>query len=94
MHGYKQSTIIPGYWTFTWQLLSFTLIVDDFGVKYTRKKDAEHLLSVLREHYAISADWIGKRYIRLTLDWDYKGKKVYLSMPGYIEDALVAFEHP
>ncbi len=33
--GYQQSTITPGYWRHDWRPISFTLVVDDFGVKYT-----------------------------------------------------------
>ena len=56
-------------------------MVDDFGVKYVGKQNADHLVSVLQEHYAIDIDWDGTRYIRLTLDWDYSHHKVHLSMP-------------
>ena len=44
------------------------LVVDDFGVKYTRKRDVDHLLVVLkREFTAISEDWNGKLYCGITL---------------------------
>jgi hypothetical protein len=33
------------------------------------------------------------RYLELTLDWDYSQRKVHLSMPGYIENALIRFGH-
>ena len=55
-HGYKQSTIIPGYWNHAWRPISFTLVVDDFGVKYVRKKDAEHLLGILQRDYGVTPD--------------------------------------
>jgi hypothetical protein len=67
--------------------------VDDFGVKYVGREHAEHLISVLKEHYSIDTDWEGTRYLGLTLDWDYVGGKVHLSMPGYIERALLRFAH-
>ena len=93
-HGYKQSTLIPGYWTHAWRPISFTLVVDDFGVKYTRKEDAEDLLAILRSEYEVSDDWEGKRYIGLTLDWDYAKRKVHLSMPGFVGEACKEFKHP
>ncbi len=31
--GYRQSTITPGYWRHNWHPISFTLVVDNFGVK-------------------------------------------------------------
>ena len=48
--GYRQSTLTPGFWTHEWRPISFTLVVDDFGVKYVGEEHAEHLLSVINEH--------------------------------------------
>ena len=49
--GYRQSKITPGFWTHDWRPISFTLVVDDFGVKYFGKEHAEHLINVLTQHY-------------------------------------------
>ena len=35
--GYTQSKVTPGFWTHAWRPISFTLVVDDFGVKYVVK---------------------------------------------------------
>ena len=51
-----------------WRPISFSLCVDAFGVKYFGKKHADHLMSVLKEHYKISHDWKGKRYLGMDLD--------------------------
>ena len=91
--GYTQSKTTPGFWRHTWRPISFTLVVDDFGVKYINKADAEHLLAVLKQDYECDTDWDGTRYLGLTIDWDYKHRKVHLSMPGYIEKALARFNH-
>ena len=91
--GYRQSKVTPGYWRHEWHPISFTLVVDDFGVKYINKTDVDHLISVLSQEYEIDTDWDGTRYVGLTLDWDYKLRKVHLSMPGYIEKALIRFGH-
>ena len=32
--GYHQSQYTPGLWTHKWRPICFTLVVDDFGVKY------------------------------------------------------------
>jgi len=92
--GYTQSKITPGFWRHKWRPISFTLVVDDFGVKYTNTADAEHLLATLKQDYECDADWDGTRYLGLTLNWDYDNGKVHLSMPGYIEKALLRFGHP
>ena len=59
-HGYKQSDQTPGFWTHATHPISFTLIVDDFGVKYVGKEHANHLIRVLEEIYEIEKDWKGK----------------------------------
>ena len=92
-HGYRQSKLVPGLWKHDSKPIQFTLVVDDFGVKYTNKEDVKHLQQVLEEHYKITMDWDGKRYIGITLDWDYRRRQVHLTMPGYIAAALMQFQH-
>ena len=58
--GYYQSEHTPGLCTHTWRPITFSLCVDDFGVKYIGKIHADHLLTVLQTHYKISRDWSGK----------------------------------
>jgi hypothetical protein len=91
--GYRQSTVTHGYWRHEWRPISFILVLSDFGVKFINKTDLDHLISVLSQDYEIDTDWDGTRYLGLTLDWDYKLRKVNLSMPGYIKKALVRFGH-
>ncbi len=74
--------------------ISFSLVVNDFGVKYVGKENVQHLLETVRNFYKCSCDWAGERYCGLTLKWDYPGQKVHLSMPGYIPKALHCFKHP
>ena len=92
-HGYSQSAAVPSLWTHETRPISFTLVVDDFGIKYVGKEHVQHLLSILKEHYEISKDWSGSKFIGLTLEWDYPGKKVHVSMPGYVTKALIRFKH-
>jgi hypothetical protein len=87
--GYRQRKFKPGYWQHDWQPISFTLVVDNFGVKYVNKDNVEHLISSLSQDYTINTDWEGTRYLGITLNWDYSQRKVHLSMPGYIENALI-----
>ena len=92
--GYHQSTITPGFWTHDWRPISFALCVDDFGMKYVGEEHAKHLLRTLNKEYKTSSEWEGKRYIGLTLEWDYKRRQVDLSMPTYIPRALTKYQHP
>jgi len=68
--------------------------VDDFGVKYVGDEHAKHLLKTLNKKYKTSSEWEGKRYIGLTLEWDYINRYVHVSMPGYCERAGKQFHHP
>jgi hypothetical protein len=91
--GYRQSKITPGYWKHDWRPTSFTLVVDDFGVKYIGKEHVHHLTQTLKQHSEIEEDWEGTHYLGITLDWEYKKCKVHLSMPGYVEGTLACFGH-
>ena len=84
----------PGLWKHDTRPISFSLVVDDFEVKYVGKENAQHLLDTVRHYYKCSCDWKGEQYCGLTLKWDYKGKKVHVLMPGYVTKALTHFQHP
>jgi hypothetical protein len=92
-NGYSRSKAMPGLWTHKIRPINSTLVVDDFGVKYVGKEHAMHLINILKEHYDISEDWTGSKYIGINFDWDYDNRRVHLSMPGYIDKALKRFGH-
>jgi Reverse transcriptase (RNA-dependent DNA polymerase) len=92
--GYKETGTIPGLFKHVTNSIVFPLVVDDFGVKYTDKKDAEHLRNLLQQHYTITEDWTGARFIGINLKWDYKNRTVDLSIKDYVKKALQRFEHP
>jgi hypothetical protein len=66
-HGYHQSTTTPGLWSHKTRPISFTLVVDDFGVKYVGEENAKHLLNAVRQNYKCSCEWEGERYCGLTI---------------------------
>ena len=72
--GYKQSILPPGFWTHKWCPISFTLCVDDVGVKYVGKQHDKHLMSTLQQNYTIFQDWTDAKYLGINIDWDYAGK--------------------
>jgi hypothetical protein len=93
--GCRPVPITPGLWRHDTRDIAFCLVVDDFGVEYTNKDDADHLIASLRGcNYQLSMDWEGSRYCGLTLKWDYKTRTCDISMPGYIQHALQRFNHP
>ena len=73
--------------------ISFTLVVDDFGIKYVGKEHAQHLIDTLQSLYTITIDWTGTLYCGLTLKWDYQAGTVDISIPGYVARALKKFLH-
>ena len=89
--GYHQIKTTPGYWKHEWHPISFSLAVDDFGVKYVGEQHANHLLSVLREFYVVDKNENGDKYCDINLDWDYGKVKVHFSMPGYFSETLQCF---
>ena len=64
--GYYQSKLVPGLWKHTWRPVQFTLVVDDFGVKYVGEEHAIHLKKTLEEDYTVTLEWNGARYIGIT----------------------------
>jgi hypothetical protein len=87
--GCHQSKIVPGLWTHKTRSICFTLVVDDFTIKYTKMEDAKHLINTLQKDYTIIVDWNATKYIELTIKWDYKNQNVYSHMPGYLPKALL-----
>ena len=71
-HGYQQRKLVLGLWKYDTWPIQFTLVVDDFGVKYVGKEHAQHLKNTLEQHYKLTCNWTRTRYIGITLDWDYK----------------------
>jgi hypothetical protein len=93
-HGYYQCRHTSGLWKHTTRPITFTLIVDDFAVKYVGIEHAQHLVAALKQDYEITVDWEAALYAGITLKWDYDNRTVDLSMPGYVQTMLDKFDHP
>jgi hypothetical protein len=93
-HGYYQCRHTPGLWQHKWRPIMFSLVVDDFGVKYVGKEHADHLIASVEKHYVFSKDWDGQLYCGIQIKWDYHHRTVDLSMPGYIAAMLHKYQHP
>ena len=94
LHGYKESSVTPGLFKHDTRDISFTLVVNDFGIKYNGKEHADHLIRILRSKYtAVATDWEGKLYCGITLNWNYREGYVDISMPGYIQRLLAKYKH-
>jgi hypothetical protein len=73
--------------------ISFTLVVDDFGVKYVGREHIDHLINALKQAYDLHVDWEGSFMLGMSLKWNYNKRHVDLSMPNYIKKALLKFLH-
>ena len=93
-HIYYPVTFTTGLWAHKTRKTFFCLCVDDFGVKYFSKDDANHLLNYLKNHSAISKDWEARNYLGCTIDWNYNKEYVDISMPDYARKALDRLQHP
>ncbi|KAL7482175.1 hypothetical protein ACHAW6_007870 [Cyclotella cf. meneghiniana] len=91
--GYYQCQYTPGLWHHIWRPITFCLVVDDFGIKTVGLKHAKHLQQELEKYYECSMNWKGELFCGVHLDWDYKNRRVRLSMPDYARNALVKFGH-
>ena len=55
-NGYTECTHTPGLWRHTSRPIQFTLVVDDFGVKYVGLEHLHYLLTTLKQFYEIDLD--------------------------------------
>jgi hypothetical protein len=90
-HGYHECPSTPCLYKHATNGVYFTLVVDDYLIKFHNKSDAEHLLRALETEYEVSVDWEAKRYLGMQLDYNTNEHWLALSMPGYVQAALKTF---
>ena len=94
LHGYTRAGFTPGLFKHAIRYTMLSLVVDDFGVKYTAKNDALYLINTLKKQYpGITIDWSGIISLGIHLDWYYTNRTITLSMPNYVNKALSRFQH-
>jgi hypothetical protein len=81
-HGYHATQHTPGLFTHEWRPITFSLVVDDFRVKYVGQEHAEHLVSTISFLYKCTQDWTGTKFLGMTIAWDYDERTVDISMPN------------
>jgi hypothetical protein len=55
-HGYYKCANTPGLRKHKTRPISFTLVVDNFGVKYVGKKHVNHLIWCIKQKYELTED--------------------------------------
>jgi hypothetical protein len=91
--GYFEHVNTPGLWYHKSRLISFTLVVDDFGVKYVNKADFDHLVANIKSTYILTENWTGNLYCKIALAWDYDNRNVGISMLGYVKKKVQEYNH-
>ena len=91
--GYLEYVNTSGLWHHESRPISFTLVVDNFDVKYVNKEDVDYLIASIKTAYTLTKDWTGNVYCGIALEWDYKHGNVDMSMPGYIKKTLQEYGH-
>ncbi|KAL7524620.1 hypothetical protein ACHAXR_000652, partial [Thalassiosira sp. AJA248-18] len=94
--GYEELAHTPGLFKHKTRPVWFTLVVDDFGIKYIGRENAEHRIETLKDFYEVKVDWKGELYCGISLDWHYEQGYVDIAMPNYVRKQLLryAHEHP
>ena len=92
-HGYIRAGLTSGLFRHVTRNIIFSLVVDDFGIKYTNRDDAQHLIDTLKKEYPITIDWDASIFLGMHLKWDYTNCTVTISMPGYVKTSLIHFNH-
>jgi len=91
-HGYTQCHFTPCLFIHASNGTAFTLVVDDFLVKYKDAAAGQHLITCLQELYQITVDQAPvQKYVGITIDYRKDKRYIDLSMPGYVQKALVRF---
>jgi hypothetical protein len=69
--GYIPTKFTPGLYTHKTRPIAFSLVVDDFGVRYVNKDDMDHLVATIGKRYPIKVDWKAEYYLGITIKCDY-----------------------
>ncbi len=91
--GYFEIAHTPGLWWHVSRPVAFSLAVDDFGVNYVGRENAENLATTITKHYPLRKDWDGGLYLGINLKWNYDERLVDCSMTNYVLKGLQKFRH-
>ena len=83
-HGYYEVIQTPRLCKNISRPIYFSLVVDDFGVKYVGEDNYHHLIDSLKEDFTISEDWTGGLYYGIKLKWDYNKRTLDIVMQVFI----------
>ena len=92
-HDYIQCVNTPCLFVHRTNGVAFTLVVDDFLIKFKERSAVEHLFSALRELYTITTDFsTTQKYVGITLQYNKRKRYIDMSIPGYVKKAIQRFQ--
>ncbi len=57
--GYYEHVSTPLLWYHETRPILFTLVVNNFGLKYVNKENIDHLIASIKKTYTLTEDWTG-----------------------------------
>ena len=91
--GYYPARYTAGLWLHKTRKISFTLVVDEFAVKFAGIENAHHLRNSLLHSYKITNYWGGAVYSGMTLKWDDKKKNMTFPCQDMSPIFLIKSQH-
>ena len=87
-NGYHQLPSTPSVFRNKTGTIRFTLVVDDFVVLWTDRKDMDHFINTLTALYQVKINWDGTKYLGMNIAINRAERHVTLTMPKYIDRLL------
>ena len=94
--GYHRVQFSPGLWKHAWQPPTFSLVVDNFGIKVEGNTHANHHVNTLKKWYEVTIDWKGGLYVGVgvKLEWDYANRMLDTHVPGFVKKSASQISTP
>ena len=74
--------------------ITFTLVLDDFGIKVEGDMHANHPVKTLRKNYYVAIDWKDELFVGIKLKWDYEKRTLDTHIQIFVPKALHKYQHP
>ena len=92
--GYHEDAFVDCLFRHETRNITFTLVVDDTGIKYSKVEDVEHLVATIAPHWKVKLDYSGSQFLGTNLNWEYDRKpkpRDVITSPTVISKALERF---
>ena len=93
-HDYYEHPDVPCLFLHRTRPTSFTLIVDDLGIKIFSENDLQHLIDTIKTKWDVKVDRTGAKYNGIRLLWDYDKRTLITDIPNYVTEGLAKLQLP